>query len=405
MAEFKIKGAYKRQYQREYFDALLGANTARNEGKEVILDPLSTPMQVALSMSGGKQYSYVKEQAFPDELIEAAMAAFAKHGKKVLVVIADTDIMPKNEALSAVINHDECRNFTGEKVNENHHASLCLGNLVANHPKYAGVLQRLYEIGAIEFAFDKIMRDGFGTTAEIVKGMKAQTPREGYGMTVYGNSWGSPRPLNGQDKAINDLSVIQEGVCHVFAAGNAGQATDGPEINKVIYPAAYPYAIAVGAIDEEKDWATFSNPGPPIDLCAGGVQTLSIDKWGNTSLWNGTSSSTPHVAGLAAILYLLDPEKYGTHDAIKAGLQSACIDLEKMPAVKGRDTYTGYGLPWLLNLLDDATPPPPEPEPKNNVRDFTITDLELSRKDFYQLIRTGKISDVAIKGKVVIEDH
>ncbi|HET7711711.1 MAG TPA: S8 family serine peptidase [Thermoanaerobaculia bacterium] len=55
----------------------------------------------------------------------------------------------------------------------------------------------------------------------------------------------------------------------VFAAsGNDGETT-------VSFPAAYPGVVAVGAIDQEKAIASFSNTGPEIKLVAPGVSVLS----------------------------------------------------------------------------------------------------------------------------------
>jgi serine protease len=84
------------------------------------------------------------------------------------------------------------------------------------------------------------------------------------------------------------------------------------------------------------------------------------DTAGSYEAWNGTSMATPHVAGVAALVWSHYPNR--TNVEIRNALNASAEDLG--PA--GHDTSTGFGLvraQAALDVLSGATPPPPPPPP------------------------------------------
>jgi thermitase len=129
------------------------------------------------------------------------------------------------------------------------------------------------------------------------------------------------------------------GVLVVAAAGNCAQGGSqcGNLSNPVMYPAAYPTALAVAATDSGDNWASFSEHQPYVGVAAPGVNIYSTLRGGGYGTMTGTSMATPYVSGLAALLWSFAPSF--TVDQIKSIIESTADDL----GAPGKDDYFGYG--------------------------------------------------------------
>lgn len=115
----------------------------------------------------------------------------------------------------------------------------------------------------------------------------------------------------------------ERNVLPVFAVGNEGPGTSRS-------PGNYPAALSVGAVDEGGAIADFSSSQrfrrkkDPIvpDLAAPGVGVISAKPGGGWQAMDGTSMATPHVAGLAALLFQARPD--ATANQVERAIFRSC---------------------------------------------------------------------------------
>jgi subtilisin family serine protease len=145
--------------------------------------------------------------------------------------------------------------------------------------------------------------------------------------------------------------AARKGILVVNSAGNSGSTS----WRRILAPADGDSVLAVGAVDEQRQLASFSSVGPSVagrikpDVSAMGQGTWVHFPTVGTFRGNGTSFSAPLVTGLAACLWQAFPEKTNME----------IIDAIRMSASRSGspDTLTGYGIPDFMAafmLLDGA---------------------------------------------------
>ncbi len=162
---------------------------------------------------------------------------------------------------------------------------------------------------------------GGANDSDILKAMQWIADPDGNPSTndnpsIVSNSWGGDIPSPDKDPK-DDLfcqaldAWVKLGMLPVFANGN-----EGPGEKTVSLPGGCPTALAVGATDSNDEIANFSSRGPADwkigsfikpDVSAPGVGIVSAKPGGKYKKMSGTSMATPHVAGLAALVYQVNP--------------------------------------------------------------------------------------------------
>ena len=202
--------------------------------------------------------------------------------------------------------------------------------------------------------------DGYGTTANVAAAVHYAVDQ---GAKIINMSFGSPDPDNVLQTEINYAQAHD--VVVVAAAGNCGDPSfyiinSCSQPGQILYPAAYPNVISVGATDSNDSRSSFSSYGPELDIMAPGSGTIQTTDWSvanQTSLYSsradGTSFSAPIVAG--AIGLIRSVQTNASAGQVTAMLLNHADKVAGMNNQNWTDFY-GYGRLNALSALSTTHP-------------------------------------------------
>ncbi len=165
------------------------------------------------------------------------------------------------------------------------------------------------------------------------------------GASVINCSWGSPS--FSQIIADACFYAYDKGSIIVVSSGNTGESG-------IWYPAIFSTTISVGAVDENKNLASFSTYGSQLDLVAPGINVLSTYSEDEDNLYSaqsGTSMSAPFVSASIALLLSVEPSL--NFEQVHSRLACSAIDLGE----SGFDNFYGNGLLNAYALLTEVSFP------------------------------------------------
>ncbi len=149
------------------------------------------------------------------------------------------------------------------------------------------------------------------------------------GAHVTNLSLGGSGPSAAERRAF--AQTYAAGMLHIAAAGNAGN-------NTLSYPASYDAVVSVAAVDSSGANASFSQYNHQVEIAAPGVGVNSTWHDGGYQTVSGTSVATPHVAGVAALVWSHYPQC--SNRQIRNALNQTSVDKGSF----GRDVYFGFGI-------------------------------------------------------------
>lgn len=241
---------------------------------------------------------------------------------------------------------------------ENNHGTHVSGTIAASGDNAIGITGVSWSSRVM--ALRVLDANGSGSVADLVSAYRYAAAK---GARIVNASLGGSSFSRAELDAIN----AAPNTLFVVAAGNGGADGIGDDVSVAPeYPCAYPAPniVCVAASDQNDGLASFSNFGAEsVDLAAPGVRTASTVPGGGYSLFSGTSMATPHVAGVAALIWAREP------GASVSGVKAALLaGTDAKPAFTGR-TVTGGRLNADLALRSAAgsagfpLPPAPSPPP------------------------------------------
>lgn len=234
--------------------------------------------------------------------VQAYAAWGVTTGTGVRVAVVDTGVDNNNPDLPAVVAQWDYINNDPSAEDDNGHGTHVAGTIGASTDNATGVAGANWNVNLM--AVKVLNASGSGSYAAVANGI---TWAANNGAQVINLSLGGSIPSTTLKNAVD--YAWSRGVVLACAAGNSGTSAKS-------YPGAYNNCIAVAATDENDAKASFSNYGSKwVDVAGPGVRILSTmpnstvylnTQYGyfqNFDALNGTSMATPHVAGLAGLIW------------------------------------------------------------------------------------------------------
>ena len=268
------------------------------------------------------------------DALEAHQPANGAHtGAGVRVVVIDTGVDLDHPDLVANIEpdtakHANCQN-PGASADDDHGHGTHVAGIAAAASNGIGLVGVAPEATIIPIkAFNA---GGTASVSEVVCSLEHVASLHGDGIpTVVNMSFSEPGPDSVCDDG-DETDVLHETICNLNDLGVIGVAAAGNSFANAAndQPANFAETIAVSALTDldgipgglggcefdlltllnhcDDTFAGFSNHGRVVDVIAPGSLINSAQNGGGYIPRSGTSMSTPHVAGVAALMLEVDP--------------------------------------------------------------------------------------------------
>jgi serine protease len=280
-------------------------------------------------------------------------------GKGVIVAVLDTGVayetkgafvrVPDLKGVRFAPGYDFVHD-TDHPNDDNGHGTHVAGTIAQATNNGEGVAGIAFE--ATLMPIKVLDASGTGNSADIADGIRWAVD---HGAKVLNLSLGG----FGYSRVIENAVAYarRHGAVVVAAAGNHGDGT-------VVYPAAYAGAIGVGAVGPDGTRAPYSAWGEQLDLLAPGGDKRLGDEGGILQAtfargepgkpvyasYQGTSMATPHVAGVAALLFAAGAK---TPDEVERALYAGASGVGGWNAQRGHGLLDAAG---ALRALGVTTP-------------------------------------------------
>ena len=263
-------------------------------------------------------------------------------------------------------------NSTGNWYNDgNGHGTHVAGTIAAIGGNGQGVVG-VNPSGSLGLHIVKVFKDdgNWGYGSDLVVAVEQCVAA---GSNVISMSLGGGGSSAAEQSAFD--SAYAQGVLSIAAAGNDGNSTSS-------YPASYNSVVSVAAVDSSGTKANFSQYNSQVEIAAPGVNVNSTWNNGSYNSISGTSMATPHVSGVAALIWSHYPSC--SNQKVRDAMNQTAEDR----GAAGRDTSYGYGivkakaaLSKLATLCGGTTNTAPNASFTSSVQNKTASFVDTSVDD------------------------
>ena len=241
---------------------------------------------------------------------------------------------------SGVTGNDKAgSNSTGNWYNDgNGHGTHVAGTIAAIGGNGQGVVG-VNPSGTLGLHIVKVFKDdgNWGYGSDLVIALEQCVAA---GANVVSMSLGGGGSSSAEQSAFDSANA--RGVLSIAAAGNDGNGS-------LSYPASYSSVMSVAAVDSSGNKASFSQFNSQVEIAAPGVGVNSTWNNGGYNSISGTSMATPHVSGVAALIWGHHPTC--SNQQVRDAMNQSAEDR----GASGRDSSYGYGIVKAKAALDRLT--------------------------------------------------
>ncbi|RAP26427.1 hypothetical protein C2W64_01971 [Brevibacillus laterosporus] len=258
----------------------------------------------------------------------------SEYGKGVVVAVLDTGCQLDHPDLQENIIGG--RNFTSDYNNDpnnfsdNHYHGTHVAGIIASSFNGEGIIGVAPKASLLIL---KVLKgNGSGEYESVIQAIEYAiqwSGEKGEKVRIITMSLGGTRKDLHLHKAIK-RAILNE-ILVICAAGNDGDGNINTSEER--YPSFYPEVVSVGAIDNNKNLAYFSNTNEEIDFVAPGVDILSTCPGSTYQTLSGTSMAAPHIAGAAALIV----------NAMEKKLNRSLTEKEIYQQLCSQSIYLGHG--------------------------------------------------------------
>jgi thermitase len=279
---------------------------------------------------------YTSQWALP-KIGSPAAWDITKGDPSVIVAVVDTGFNYNHEDKSvhyrADLGHDFINNDS-DPMDDNGHGTWCLGAITGATNNGKGIASVAPESSAV--AVKVLDSSGSGTFDQVAAGI--DWAHNTAHANVISMSLGAPASACTDPNDPGACDSTKAAVDAAWADNVFVACASGNDSGPVGVPALWDSCTAVGATTSSNTRASFSNYGPELDIVAPGSNTMGMYGSSYASL-SGTSMATPHVAGVAALVFARYPTGT-TSTTVRKKLFDTAQDLGSA----GWDQFYGYGL-------------------------------------------------------------
>ncbi len=250
------------------------------------------------------------------------------YNQKVCIIDSGYDVTHPNlqSSKGRVTGHTQARPSLWT-TDESGHGTHVAGTINAIRLQGGQGLIGVIRDGPLKLHIVKVFgENGWTKTSDLIRAVEHCAA---VGANIVNMSLGTSHYSKTHDDAM--ARIYNQGVLLVAAAGNNGSPSK-------FYPASYPSVMSVAAIDSNNKKAVFSQYNNQVNIAAPGVDVWSTVPGGRYGKKSGTSMASPHVAGVAALVWSSFPDE--TAQRIRQVLESTAQDLGS----PGIDDEYGHGL-------------------------------------------------------------